>query len=103
MRTSNRTTVCTGECPECPVADLGVRGTDAVNDTVGNYYGGDRTGFEHEEFDELLAGLAVDAAISGGLDREDIKDQEHPIVEHAPAVAAAATRVIMNECTAVQL
>ena len=84
---SNEFGKCTGECFGCEVANLGVKGSDAVNEVVKNHDETYDGGPNHDEFDEAVAGLAVDATESHGLS-----------IEQAPAVAAAAQRVLLNEC-----
>jgi hypothetical protein len=99
METLVRNKTCTGECPGCPVKSLGRKGVEAVGETV-DAFDASHTSPLSDGFDEVLASHAAEASVLKGIDgsvhTEDLVDV--PVIVSAPLIAAAAERVIMNQC-----
>lgn len=87
MRTLSETLNCDGLCPECPVSELGSEVVDSVNTIVDTARRDPLVDSNHDDFEENVAGIGADV-----LSAQNIPE------EHLPAAAAAATRVLMNEC-----
>jgi hypothetical protein len=81
---------CKFACPECPITGLGDGAVEAVNDVTDEFdpvVGGHEANPQHDDYEDNMLGAVLVAAEAHGVS-----------IEHAPAIMAAAQRVLTAEC-----